>query len=33
MMCRNPEYEEGGEALEEIPIALDYEWVFPFLCR
>ena len=30
MMCRNPEYEEGGEALEEIPIALDYEWVFPF---
>lgn len=30
MMCRNPEYEEGGEALEEIPMALDYEWVFPF---
>ena len=30
MMCRNPEYEEGREALEEIPMALDYEWVFPF---
>lgn len=30
MMCRNPEYEAGGEASEEIPAALDYEWVFQF---
>lgn len=30
MMCRNPEYQEGGEEPEEIPIALDYEWVFQF---
>ena len=30
MMCRNPEYQEGGEKPEELPIALDYEWVFQF---
>ncbi len=30
MMCRNPEYQEGGEEPKELPIALDYEWVFQF---
>lgn len=30
MMCRNPEYQEGGKDMEELPVALDYEWVFQF---